>query len=261
MKITVVGCGNMGRALARRLSASEQLFFYDHRFKNAESLEQEGLGKACRNVQEAFDQSEAVILAVKPQNLEDVAKVIEKELKTDHILISLLSGASIETLKRFFPRSTIVRMMPNLGIAYGEGVVGVCAEEKLSDKEKESLNRLFESLGKIYWINESKINALSALAGSGPAFIFVMIEAMIDAGIAMGFNAVDSQDLILQMMRGSLTLLEKSAEHPGELKWQIASPQGTTIEGIKKLEESGLRGAVMNTFLATYDRANALSKG
>jgi pyrroline-5-carboxylate reductase len=97
------------------------------------------------------------------------------------------------------------------------------------------------------------------LTGSGPAFFFVMIEAMIDAGIAMGFSAIDARDLIHQMLQGSLTLLEKTSKHPGELKWQITSPQGTTIAGLKKLEESALRGGIMNTFLAAYDRANQLS--
>ena len=86
-----------------------------------------------------------------------------------------------------------------------------------------------------------------------------MIEAMVDAGIAMGFTALNAQDLIYQMLQGSLTLLEKTSKHPGELKWQIASPQGTTIAGLKRLEELALRGGIMNTFLAAYDRANKLS--
>lgn len=86
-----------------------------------------------------------------------------------------------------------------------------------------------------------------------------MVEAMIDAGIAMGFSASDAQSLIYQMLKGSLTLLEQTSKHPGELKWQIASPQGTTIAGLKRLEELALRGGLMNTFLAAYDRANQLS--
>jgi pyrroline-5-carboxylate reductase len=106
---------------------------------------------------------------------------------------------------------------------------------------------------------EDKINALTALTGSGPAFFFAMVEAMVDAGIAMGFTAHTAQDLIYQMLQGSLTLLEKTSKHPGELKWQIVSPQGTTIAGLKTLEELAIRGGVMNTFLSAYDRANKLS--
>lgn len=258
MQITIIGCGNMGKGLAQRLSVTNQLYFYDHHIEKAEILEQEGYGKACRDIQEAFHHTEIVILAVKPHNLKEAAPLMGKELKKEHIVISLLAGTSIEVLKRSFPSVTIVRMMPNLALIYGEGVIGLSSDKNILKKDKESLTKILESLGKVYWLTEDKINALTALTGSGPAFFFVMMEAMIDAGIAMGFSAVDAQDLIHQMVQGSLTLLEKSSKHPGELKWQIASPQGTTISGLKKLEESALRGGIMNTFLAAYDRANQL---
>ncbi len=150
-------------------------------------------------------------------------------------------------------------MMPNLPLIYGEGVIGLCSDEKMIKEDRDILAKLFESLGKIYWLPESKINGLTALTGSGPAFFFSMVESMIDAGIAMGFAAKDAQSLVYQMLKGSLTLLERSEKHPGELKWQIASPQGTTIAGLKRLEELAVRGGIMNTFLAAYDRANILT--
>ena len=183
-----------------------------------------------------------------------------KELKKGQVIISLLAGIPIVTLKESFPRATILRMMPNLALIYGKGVIGVSSNEKISKKNKESLTKVLESLGKVYWLSEDKINALTALTSSGPAFFFVMMEAMIDAGIAMGFSAQEAQDLIHHMLQGSLTLLEKTSKHPGELKWQIASPQGTTIAGLKKLEELALRGGIINTFLAAYDRANELGE-
>ena len=148
--------------------------------------------------------------------------------------------------------------MPNLALIYGEGVIGLSSDENIPQKNKEDLTKAFELLGKIHWLSEDKINALTALTGSGPAFFFVMVEAMVDAGIAMGFTAHTAQDLIYQMLQGSLTLLEKTSKHPGELKWQIASPQGTTIAGLKTLEELAIRGGIMNTFLSAYDRANKL---
>jgi pyrroline-5-carboxylate reductase len=175
------------------------------------------------------------------------------------MVVSLLAGTTIETLRQYFPAVKIVRMMPNLPLVYGEGVIGLSLIKKIENEDKKHLTEIFESLGKIYWLSEEKIDALTALAGSGPAFFFAMVEAMIDAGIAMGFSASDAQSLIYQMLRGSLTLLEKTSKHPGELKWQIASPQGTTIAGLKRLEELALRGGIMNTFLAAYDRANKLS--
>lgn len=259
MQITIIGCGNMGQGLAQRLSQTNQLFLYDHNNEKSELLAQKGYGKACTSIMEALRSSEMIILAVKPQNLKEVAESIKDNLRDSQMVVSLLAGTTIETLRHFFPSVKIMRMMPNLPLIYGEGVIGLSVSKERENEDKEHLTKIFESLGKIYWLSEEKIDALTALAGSGPAFFFVMIEAMIDAGIAMGFSASDAQSLIYQMLRGSLTLLEQTSKHPGELKWQIASPQGTTIAGLKRLEEVALRGGIMNTFLAAYDRANKLS--
>lgn len=258
MQITIIGCGNMGQALAQRLSSTAQLFFYDHNKEKAELLEQQGYGTACRNIIEALCASEIIILAVKPQNLKQLAELIKDKLKGNQMIVSLLAGITIATLNKYFPAIKIVRMMPNLPVIYGEGVIGLSLSETLANEDKEHLKKIFEPLGKIYVIEEEKMDALTALAGSGPAFVFSMVEAMVDAGIAMGFSASVAQDLIHQMLRGSLVLLEQSGKHPGELKWQIASPQGTTIAGLKRLEELALRGGIINTFLAAYDRTKAL---
>jgi pyrroline-5-carboxylate reductase len=259
MQAIIIGCGNMGSALAQRLSKTHQLYFYDHHIEKAEKLEQEGYGKACRDLKEAIDHVELIILAVKPQNVKEIGDLIGKELKKEQVVVSLLTGTLIKILKEFFPRASIVRMMPNLALIYGKGVIGLSSDKNMPQEDKENLTKTFELLGKIYWLAEDKINALTALTGSGPAFFFVMVEAMVDAGIAMGFTASNAQDLIYQMLQGSLTLLEKSSKHPGELKWQITSPQGTTIAGLKTLEELAIRGGIMNTFLSAYDRANELS--
>lgn len=259
MKITIIGCGNMGQALAQRLSPTTQLFFYDHNKEKAEIFEQQGYGTACKNIIEAVCSSEIIILAVKPQNLKQLADLIKEKLKDNQMIVSLLAGTTIETLRNHFPEIKIIRMMPNLPLIYGEGVIGLSLIKTQANEDKELLKKIFEPLGKIYWLDEEKIDALTALAGSGPAFFFSMIEAMVDAGIAMGFSAADAQDLTYQMLKGSLILLEKTTKHPGELKWQIASPQGTTIAGLKRLEELALRGGIINTFLAAYDRAKTLS--
>jgi pyrroline-5-carboxylate reductase len=232
---------------------------YDRHFEKAEFLAQQGYGKACKTIQEACLHSEIIILAVKPQNIEKLAESMRKELTNDQLLISLLAGTTLETLSHYFPSSKIIRMMPNLPLIYGEGVIGLSSAETIKEEEKKQISKIFELLGVIYWLPEEKINALSSLTGSGPAFFYLMMEAMIESGIAMGFTAVDAQKLVAQMVRGSLTLLEKSCKHPGALKWQITSPQGTTIAGLKKMEEAAVRSGIINTFLATYERANALS--
>lgn len=259
MQIAIIGCGNMGRALAQRLSQINQISLYDHHIEKAEHLAHEGYGKAYNDVRDALLLSEMVILAVKPQNLKQAVALIKDGLQENPLIVSLLAGTPLATLKRYFPNAHIVRMMPNLALIHGKGVIGLCSEEKLKQEERDLLTKTFETLGKTYWIPEEKMDALTALAGSGPAFFFTMVEAMIDAGIAMGFTAIDARELVYHMLEGSLALLGETHKHPGELRWQIASPQGTTIAGLRKLEELALRGSIINTFLAAYEHGCKLS--
>lgn len=256
MRIAIIGCGNMGRGLAQRLSQMHHLFLYDRNPKKAGHLAQEGYGQACTEMKEALHHGEVIILAVKPQNIEEVARLMGNDLQNNQIIISLLAGTPLAVLRRFFPAIHIVRMMPNLPLMCGAGVIGLSSDEKTN---QEHLTKAFEPLGKIYWLPEEKIDALTALASSGPAFFFAMIEAMIDAGIVMGFPAKEAQDLVYQMLQGSLTLLASTHHSPGELKRQIASPGGTTIAGLKKLEESALHDSIIAIFLSTYERAHKLS--
>ena len=249
----------MGGALAQRLSQTNQLFLYDHHIKKAEHLAEEGYGKAYRDIRDALHTSEMIILAAKPQNLKQVAALVKDGLQENQVIVSLLAGTPVATLRRYFPTAPMVRMMPNLALIHGEGIIGLSSDEKVRKEDKEQLTTSFETLGKVYWIPEEKMDALTALASSGPAFFFTMVEAMIDAGIAMGFTAKDARGLVCQMLQGSLALLEKTHKHPGELRWQIASPQGTTIAGLRKLEELALRGGVINTFLAAYEHGCNLS--
>lgn len=258
MKIAIIGCGNMGSGFAERLAQNNQLFLYDHHSEKTDKLEKKGYGKACHDIKEALQSSEIVILAIKPQNLAKAANAISESLLASHFLISLLAGTSLEVLKQYFPSALIIRMMPNLPLIYGQGVIGLCSDEKIAKSDQETLTKYFAVLGKTYWLSEEKIDALGALAGSGPAFFFVIVESMIDAGIAMGFTFQESKEIVYQTLQGSLTLLERTEKTPCELKWQITSPKGTTVAGLQKLEESALRGGIIDTFLATYDRTKQL---
>lgn len=260
MKIAILGCGNIGTGLAQRLSQSNQisLLLYDRDTLRMQALARETQGMACQHPHEAITQADWIILAVKPQSLKEVAEQTAAAFTPNQILISLLAGISLSTLQRYFSTPCIVRMMPNLALIYGEGVIGLSEKEDLSFELKGQLEYQFKPLGKIFWIPETKMDALTSLIGSGPAYVFTLIESMIDAGIALGFNAMESQELIIQMIKGSLTLLEQSGQHPGALRWQITSPGGTTIEGQKKLEEGSIRGLIMHAFLAAYAKAKTL---
>lgn len=258
MKIAIIGCGNMGEGIAQRLSSEHQVFLFDRHPEKMEKLQKEGFGTACQKMEEALTPSEVVILAVKPQSFVEVAKGFQNPL-SHQILISLLAGTTIATIRKHIPYRKIIRMMPNLALICGQGAIGLASDEPLSQNDHKLIHQICTSLGKVYELSESKIDAFTALAGSGPAFVFALIEAMVEAGIGMGFDAKNAESIVRQMIKGSVDLLEASGKHPAALKWQIASPAGTTMAGLKEMEEYSVRAGIINTFFAAYERAKELS--
>jgi len=259
MRIAIIGCGIMGTGIAELLSSSHQMLLYDRDWNRTQELAKKVNGKPCRDLEETVENAQIIFLAIKPQNLKEAAPGIKSHLKKDHVVISLLAGTPLSILKQYFPKCHLVRIMPNLAMRYGEGVIGIVESPNMSAELRKMLEELLTPLGMIYWLKENQVDALTSLTGSGPAFILTLIEAMIEAGVAMGFQAQDAQDLTLQMLKGCLTLMQKTGEHPAELKWQIASPNGTTIAGIRVLEREKVRSGLMEAFLAAYDRAQEMA--
>lgn len=256
MKILVIGCGVMGGALAKHFALHHEVFLYDRQREKSEKLAQEIGAQVAEDLSAAAKEAEAVLLAVKPKDLSGAAKTISSVTKG--ILISVLAGTSLATLKKHFSSASVVRLMPNLALTCGAGVLGLTEDPALSESVKKTTAGLLKGLGLVIWLPESKIEALTALASSGIAFVLVMIEAMIEAGILMGFTAVEAEELVLKTLEGSVALLRASNKHPAELKWDIASPGGTTIAGIKEMEEKGVRAGIAAAMLAAYRRNQVL---
>ncbi len=249
MKMAIIGCGVMGSALARHFSKRGSLMLCDRNVERSAALAQE-LGAVSCEIDEAIKNAEVVVLAIKPKDLEAFAKKTATLFSAKHLLISVLGSTSLERLRHFFPQPILVRALPNLPVLCGKGIVGFATDA--SATYQQQVNDLFQGVGLLKWLSEAHLEALSALAGCGPAFVFVLIEAMIDSGVFLGFNHQDASALVLQLLEGSVELLKTTQKHPGELKWQVASPGGTTIAGLKVLEESGVRGILMNVFQAAF---------
>ncbi len=243
MKIAIIGVGNMGSILARHLSQSHSVVLCDHNRERVSSLAKELEAQVVLDPAKAVLGADLVILAVKPKDLESLAGTLLGSIALSQRLISILAGVEIKTLKELFPDASIIRMMPNLAITTGQGILGFSSKESLSE-EKVEMDSLFAGLGLSLWIPETKMNAFASLAASSPAFIFVLIEAMIEAGIYSGFSSKDSKEIVLQVLAGSVALLKGSDKTPEELKWQVTSPGGTTIKGIKELEGHSFRIAI-----------------
>lgn len=243
MKICIIGAGTIGSGIAKRLEKDHTIYLQSRQNK--------------KDLHKSIANADVIILAVKPHSLP--ALVMEMgEVKSDKLIVSTLSGLTQKTLSEYFPQVPVIRIMPNLALKTGKAVIGV-SEDGASDEQKIKIETILSPLGKSYWIPESKFDALTALTGSGPAFVLVMIEAMVEAGIGLGFSHKQSLELVMQMLEGTLSLL-REGKHPAEIKWQIATPGGTTIEGLKKLEDKGLRIAVMEAFHAAAEKAKRMSK-
>lgn len=255
MRIAIIGCGNMGSAFAEQLSVKHELRLYDVKVAAAQKLAHSLGGEAFAECSKAIQGAQFILLAIKPEQLKQWALEMSKHLRSDHILVSILAGTPLSVLRSLLEKPILVRMMPNLAIRFSKGVMGFVDAPELTSELKKQLEELFMPFGLVHWLQEKYIDGLTALAGSGPAFMLMLIEAMIEAGIAMGFSPKDSQALILQMMEGSIALLNGTGKHPANLKWQIASPGGVTIAGIRALEQANIRSGLMETFLAAYQRS------
>lgn len=258
MQIRIVGCGAMGSAIAEALKgAGKEISVYDKHEERADALARTiGAAKAPSAWADLFP-ADCVLLAVKPQDFE--AATVGSQEFVGGLVASILTGITTNRLKTTFPQCAVLRMMPNLAVRYSDGVVAL-ADDPTLDKHKKEIEDIFSSLGLLKWLPESLFDSITALTGSGPAFVFAIIEAMVDASIALGFSADTGYELIKQMIGGSLTMLYESPDSPGDLRRQVCSPAGTTIAGIRALERNGARHAIIEAFMAAKDRAQELGK-
>ena len=260
MKISMIGCGKIGSGMAQKLASDHKVTLFDRNGERTKQFAKTIKAHYTSNPSEAVAKADIIVLAVKPQDLNDISAQIHREINKEQLLVSVLAGVTTQTLGDFFAEIPLLRMMPNIAVRYGQGVIAMAETEMLPQKTKDKAEKAFKTLGALHWIPENKFDALTALTGSGPAFLFMIIESIIDSGIAMGFTAEDSKDLTIQLFHGTLALLEQTGKHPGELKWEVTSPSGTTIAGVKVMEDMGVRSGIINTFLATYQRAIELSR-
>lgn len=254
MKIAVIGCGVMGTAFARHFARKHQVVLCDRDITWARTLSSELQCSCKESLADAVREADAVLLAIKPKDLAGAAQQIASEMGGGKLLISILAGTSLPVLKKHFPSASLLRIMPNLALTCGEGVIGIVDHPDLSESTRKQAESLVEGMGLLVWLPENKMEALTALAASGIGLVFMMIEAMVEGGIFMGFNARESKDLVLKTIEGAIALLKKTGQHPAELKLNISSPAGTTIAGLKEMEERGVRSGIINALAASYHR-------
>lgn len=264
MKIGFIGLGNMARAiiggmLEKGIVSAEDICGSAKTQKTLDAVQKEyGIDTKDSNVAVAAECG-TLVLAVKPQFLEGVVREISGVVKPDTLIISIAAGKTLSWLEEAFGRKVkLVRCMPNTPALVGEGCTGVCVNDAVSEEETGYSLRLMESFGKASLVEERLMDAVGAVSGSSPAYVFLFIEAMADAGVAAGMPRAQAYEFAAQAVYGSAKLVLETGKHPGELKDMVCSPGGTTIEGVRVLEEAGFRGAVMNALLATVEKSRKL---
>lgn len=200
-----------------------------------------------------------VILAVKPQRLNKVLQELKGSLHPDQLAVSIVAGARSETIAGGLLHPAVVRAMPNTPAQIGQGMTAWTATPEVSEIQEREVGALFEALGKAMRVdNERQIDMATALSATGPTYIFLVMEALVDAGVHMGFSRHVAQDLVQQMMLGSVLFAKESQKHPAELRNMVTSPGGTSAEAIYQMEKGGLRTVLSKAVWAAYQRAEAL---
>ncbi len=256
--IGFIGAGNMGFAILKGMLEKginpNEICVYD---KNASALEKlKALGvSALSSSLEVAKKSDFLFIAVKPNIYDVVLKEIKDVITSDKIVITIAAGYEVSRVQSILGDKKIVRTMPNTPALSLEGFTAIYFNEYVTDSEKTKVISLLESFGKCCVVDkEELINAYSAVSGSGPAYVSIMIEAMADAAVLLGVPRKDAYLLSEQTILGTAKLALDTESHPGVLKDMVCSPGGTTIEGVRTLEEKGFRSALIECIINTYKK-------
>ena len=262
--IAVLGAGKIGEALLAGLLAAgrspdELLFTERHPARAAELTERHGVRGV--DLSTAAAGSEIVVVAVKPQDIAPVLAELAPALRPGTLVVSLCAGLPTALFERSLPAGTpVVRVMPNTPMLVGEAMSAISPGTHATDDQLAAVEKLLTSVGRVVRVPESQQDAVTALSGSGPAYFFFLVEAMIDAGILLGLPRGVAADLIVQSAFGAARMLRESSDHPVLLREAVTSPAGTTIAAIRELERHGVRAALIDAIEAARDRSVELGR-
>ena len=262
--IAFLGSGNMAEALVKGLlrsgtAAPGDIVCSDRSEERGALFTQRYGVRFTRSNREAVEAAGLVVLSVKPQVMNKLLDEIAPSLDERKLVVSIAAGVPIAAIERKVGHGVrIVRCMPNTPALVGAGATALAAGEHATDDDLARARSLFDAVGKSVVVDEPLLDAVTGLSGSGPAYVFLMIEALSDAGVKMGLPRDVAQDLAAQTVLGSAKLLIETGEHPGRLKDQVTSPGGTAIAGLHTLEAGGLRTTLMNAVEAATQRSREL---
>ncbi len=260
-----LGAGWMGGAIlggVKEHSEDTACLFFDVSESRCKELKEKYGITPMESIGAVMDQTDAAVIAVKPQVYPTVAEEVSAHYREGQLLISIMAGISMDDIGKPLPASAkIIRLMPNMAMTVGAGVCLLAANKNVTAAEKARVTALLSPMGLVKEIPEHLMDAGTAISGSGPAFFYSMVEAMMLGGVQSGFSRNDALTLTVQTMAGAAALLEVTGESAGTLRDQMMSAGGTTVEGVATLEQGSFRGDVIKAVAAACRRSKELSKG
>jgi pyrroline-5-carboxylate reductase len=259
-----LGAGRMATALAggmvkAKLITPRALFAADVFPAAAKAFAKATGGKTFKKNSEVLQKATVIVIAVKPHQVEELLGSLANDVTPKHLFISIAAGVTIAQLEAALGgKARVIRVMPNTPALVGEGAAGFARGTRATAADAKLAARMLGAVGLAVEVPERLINAVTGLSGSGPAYGFQIIEALSDGGVAAGLPRELSTQLAAQTMLGAAKMVLETGEHPGTLKDRVASPGGTTIEGLHEMEAAGVRSALINAVRASADKADAL---
>ncbi|KAG1371141.1 pyrroline-5-carboxylate reductase [Cocos nucifera] len=263
-KLGFIGAGNMAESIARGVAKSGVLPLLSIRTTHCRTerrLVFESFGvKILETNAQVVDDSDIIILSVKPQIVKKVLLELKPFFSEEKLLVSIAAGIKLKDLQEWSGQRRVIRVMPNTPAAVGLAASVMCAGEMATKKDEGRVTSLFNAIGKIWTADENHFDAVTGLSGSGPAYIYLAIEALADGGVAAGLPRELALGLASQTVLGAAAMVNHTGRHPGQLKDAVTSPAGTTIAGIQELERGSFRGTLMNAVVAATKRCRELSQ-
>jgi pyrroline-5-carboxylate reductase len=264
MTVAIIGAGVMGETLLSGLIRAGRpvadLLVGEKRPERAAELREKYGVAVVGNVEAAA--ADTVALVVKPQDMADVLTEIAPYLRSGQLLVSLAAGITTGVIEKHIPAGVaVVRVMPNTPALVDEGMAAISAGSHCDDEHLAVAEELLAATGRVVRVPEKQQDAVTAISGSGPAYLFFVVEAMIEAGVHLGLPRTTATELVVQTVVGSAKLLRETGEHPTVLREQVTSPGGTTAAAIRELEDHKVRAAFITAMEAARDRSRSLAEG
>jgi len=266
-KIAFIGTGNMGEALVSGLivsgsSTPKNIVCTDIREQKLDEIRKKYRVRTTTHNLKAVDEADIIIYSVKPQIMASVLKETAKKLDMSKLVISIAAGVPLAAIESCLQRDLrLIRVMPNIAAFVKEAASAIAAGKNATKEDIEMALQIFNSVGKCVFLKENELmDAVTGLSGSGPAYIFLIIDALADAGVKMGLSRQEALALSTQTVLGAAKLLMETREHPGQLKDKVTSPGGTAIAGLATLESGGLRTTLINAVEVATRRSKELGE-